>query len=125
MADPTAPDGGAAYQIGAAAGAFVAALLAWFAALRKKPEPAQSTQAQAFADSDLRTQLLVIQLRESLHADAEDTRENLRKVLEAHKDSVTHAIDNTKRELHERVDDIGERLRELELAFARSDGRAH
>jgi hypothetical protein len=125
MADPTAPDGGTAYQIGAAAGAFAAALLAWFAALRKKPEPVQFTQAQAFADSDLRTQLLVSQLRESLHSDAEDTRENLRKVLEAHKTSMEHAIDNMERELHARVDDIGERLRELEIAFARSDGRAH
>jgi hypothetical protein len=125
MADPTAPDGSTAYQIGAAAGAFMAALLAWFAALRKKPEPAQFTQAQAFADSDLRTQLLVSQLRESLHSDAEDTRENLRKILEAHKDSVSHAVDNMKQELHVRVDDISERLRQLEIAFAGSGRRAH
>jgi hypothetical protein len=95
MVDLTAPDG-AAYQIGAAAGAFVAALLAWFAALRKKPEPAQFTQAQAFADSDLRTQLLVSQLRESLHSDAEDTRENLRKVLEAHKSFMCGSTTSTR-----------------------------
>jgi hypothetical protein len=92
---------------------------------QRAPQATQFTQAQAFADSDLRTQLLVSQLRESLHSDAEDTRENLRKILEAHKDSVSHAVDNMKQELHVRVDDISERLRQLEIAFAGSGRRAH
>jgi hypothetical protein len=115
MADP-ASDSGITYQLGAFAGAFVAALIAWFTALRKKPE---TTQSQAFADSDLRTQLLVSQLKQEFNELADHNRENLRLVIEAARVGLENKIGNSVKEQNDQIGRLNERLRKMEISQAR------